>query len=94
MAPTIALPSKWSDFLHVDNNKMELFKFLPQQVLKLPMDEGKCTYATEENNVVCSVADPDLSGLAPCSHEEADSQLFLHVSSAVRKVFGQWTLMW
>ena len=48
------------------------------------MDEGKCIYATE-NNVVCSVADPDLSGLAPCSHEEADTQLFLHVSDAVQK---------
>ena len=82
MAPATAIPSKWSDFLHVDDNKMELFKFLSQQVIKLPMDEGKCIYATEENNVVCSVADPDLSGLAQCSHEGADTRLFLHVSDA------------
>ena len=85
MTPTTAIPSKWSEFLHVDDNKMELFKFLTEQVVKLPMEEGKCIYATNENNVACSVADPDLSGLAPCSHEEADTRLFLHVSDAVQK---------
>ena len=73
MAPTTAIPSKWSDFLHIDDNRMELFKFLSQQVIKLPMNEGKCIYATEENNVVCPVANPDLSGLAPYCHEEADT---------------------
>ena len=48
------------------------------------MDESKWIYATKENNVLCSVADPDVGGFAPCSHDEADTQLFLHVSDAVR----------
>ncbi len=33
----------------------------------------------------CSLAIPDLSNLVPCSHEEADTRLFLHVADAVQK---------
>ena len=62
---------------------MDVFKFLSQQAIKLRMDESKWIYTTKENNVLCFVADPDVGGFAPCSHEEADTQLFLHVSDAV-----------
>ena len=37
---------------------------------------------------MCSVADPDLSGLAPGSHEEADTRLFLHVFMRFEKGTG------
>ena len=40
-------------------------------------------YATDGHDVLCSVAQIDLIGLVPCSHEEADTRLFLHV--AVKK---------
>ncbi len=53
--------------------------------MKLPIDEGKSIYVTDESNVMCSLADPDLSCLAPSSHEEADTRLFLHVADAVSK---------
>ena len=44
-------------------------------------------YATDGHDVLCSMAHIDLTGLLPCSHEEADSRLFLHVADAVK---GEW----
>ena len=32
-----------------------------------------------------SLAAADVSSMAPCSHEEADTRLFVHVADAVRK---------
>ena len=37
----------------------------------------------------CFLVDPDLSSLAPCSHKEVDTCLFLHVADAVRKGCGK-----
>ena len=42
-------------------------------------------YTTYGNNVVYSLADADMRNLVPCSHEEADTRLLLHVADAVRK---------
>ena len=42
-------------------------------------------YATDGHDVLCSVAQIDLTGLVPCSHEEPDTRLFLHVADAVKK---------
>ena len=42
-------------------------------------------YATDGHDVLCSMAQIDLTGLVPCSHEEADIHLFLHVADAVKK---------
>ena len=53
--------------------------------MKLPTDQGKSIYATDESSVLCSLVDTDLSSLAPCSHEEADTRLFLHVADAFEK---------
>ena len=41
--------------------------------------DGKEVYATQEENVLCSVTGSDLTGLAPCSHEEADTRICVHV---------------
>ena len=42
-------------------------------------------YATDGHDVLRSVAQIDLTGLVPCSNEEADTRLFLHVADAVKK---------
>ena len=51
------------------------------------MGDGKSVYAyaTDKTNVLCSLADAGLSNVVTCSHEEADTRLFLHASDAVRK---------
>ena len=40
-------------------------------------------YATDGHDVLCSMAQIDFTGLVPCSHEEADTRLFLRVADAV-----------
>ena len=47
--------------------------------------EGKAVYATDGHDVLCSMAQIDSTGLVPCSHEEADTRLFLHVADAIKK---------
>ena len=42
-------------------------------------------FATDSHDVLCSMAQIDLTGLVPCSHEEADTRLFLHVADAIKK---------
>ena len=68
----------------MNDNKTELFSFLSHQVTLLET-EGKAVYATDCHDVLCSMAQIDLTGLVPCSHEEADIRLFLHVACAVKK---------
>ena len=68
----------------MDDNKTELFSFLSHQVPILAT-EGKAVYATDGHDVLCSMAQIDLTGLVPCSHEIADIRLFLHVADAVKK---------
>ena len=41
-------------------------------------------YATERVNVLNTMTDADVTNLAPCSHEEADTWLLLH-ADAVHK---------
>ena len=67
----------------MDDNKTELFSFLSHQVTLLQR-EGKAVYATDGHDVLCFMAHIALTGLVPCSHEEADTRLFLHVADAVK----------
>ncbi len=87
VAPTTTIPHNWKDFLGLDENKSELFSFLAQCVRSLSTEEGKCVYTTHECNVLSSVVDADMTYLAPCSHEEADTRLLLHAADAVQKGF-------
>ena len=85
VAPSTLLPKNWKDFLRLDENKTELFHFLSQQVTHLPTDEGKIVNVTDGTGVLSTMADADLTNLAPCSHEEADTRLLLHAADAVQK---------
>ena len=44
------------------------------------------------NGVLCSLVDSDLARLAPCSHEEADTRLLLHVADALQKGYKKVTI--
>jgi len=79
------LPSKWKNFLHLSDNKTELFNFLSLEAVKVQISDGKIVYATDESDVRCSSIDVDLNNLAPCYHEEADTRLFLHAADAIKK---------
>ena len=84
VASSTVIPKNWRDFLRVDENKSELFHFLSQQIVLLPTSQGKAIYTTDGMSVL-STGSQDLASLAPCSHEEADTRLFLHALDAVQK---------
>ena len=78
----------WKDFLRVDDNKTELFKFLAQLVTCLTVDEDKVLYATSAQNVLSSTCQAELlnfrvSNLTPCSQEEVDTRLILYAADPV-----------
>lgn len=75
----------WKDFLHVDDNKTELFNFLSQEAIHLSLADGKDVYATHGREVLCSPEETDLIYLAPYSQEEADTHLFLHWQMLYRR---------
>ena len=85
VASSTVMPKNWKQFLRVDGNKSELFGFLSQETTRHPQYYGKELYATHGSDVLCSPAELDLTNLAPCSHEEADTRLLLHVADAVLK---------
>ena len=84
VVPSAAIPKNWKDLLRVDDNKTQLFSLLSHQVTILQR-EGKAVYATDGHDALCSIAQIDLTGLVPCSHEEDDTRLFGHVADAVKK---------
>ncbi len=50
--PTAQIPMKWSEFLCVDTNKVELFSMLSKIVVQIDAN-GKEILATDGENVLC-----------------------------------------
>ena len=79
------------EFLRLTDNKKELFSFLSREVITTPM--YKQVISTLLEDVVCRL-ERDREGLAPCSHEEADSRMMVHVpNSTTLLLSAQWTVM-
>ena len=83
-ALTSAIPNNWQSFLRVNENKTELFHLLAEQVATIDV-EGKEVYSTMGSQVLCTSGREDMTELEPCSHEEADTRLMLHVSDAAHR---------
>ena len=79
-----AIPGNWQNVLRVDSNKTELFGFLSNVLLQVFCEEDKEVVLTDGKGVLSTQLLQDLHTLAPCSHEEADSRMLLHVSHAAQ----------
>ena len=86
---TMPKPKEWGDFLRVDENKTELFKFLSSELIKKPCPEGKIIIATDEASVLSSSQDVTLDTISPCIQEEADTRVILHVKDAIEKGYSR-----
>ena len=86
--PDSKIPSNWHSFLRVDENKEELFKFLAIESTSIQTD--KAVVSTQAGTVL-STTNIDRSSLAPCTQEEADTRIFLHVRHA--SIAGSKTVM-
>ncbi|KAJ8405691.1 hypothetical protein AAFF_G00316710 [Aldrovandia affinis] len=79
--PSSSIPGNWQAFLRIDENKVELFAFLATRIATTETE--KQIIITNHQEVLCTQP-RDVVGLAPCSHEEADMRILLHVQDAVR----------
>lgn len=82
--PSSAIPGNWQQFLRIDENKVELFSFLATSVTAIDTDSEKQIISTHHAEVICTQP-REVSGLAPCTHEEADTRILLHVEDAVKE---------
>ncbi|KAL8576333.1 hypothetical protein ACOMHN_006256 [Nucella lapillus] len=79
-----AIPGNWQNFLRVDSNKTELFRFLSAALMEWFDQEDKQLVITDGEAVLSKPLLPDLTSLAPCNHEESDSWMLLHASHAAQ----------
>ncbi|KAJ8405154.1 hypothetical protein AAFF_G00321450 [Aldrovandia affinis] len=73
------IPSNWRNFLRENDNKAELFNFLADKIARVATPN--VIIVTKEEDAV-SDRTINLAGVAPCSHEEADTRIFLHARHA------------
>lgn len=85
--PSSSIPGNWQAFLRIDENKVELFAFLATRIATTETE--KQIISTHHKDVLCTQP-RDVAGLAPCSHEEADTRILLHVEDAVRQGYARW----
>jgi len=77
-----SIPGNWTSFLRVDDNKTELFSFLSGALLGSLQLAGKQLVITDRDAVLSKPPLLDTTGLAPCTHQEADSRMMLHAAHA------------
>lgn len=81
-----AVPRNWQEFLRIDENKMELFSFLASNMANI--DTNKHLIITLGPSVLCSNRQ-DVSAVAPCMHEEADTRILLHLQDAIQQGYSK-----
>lgn len=84
VAANTAFPGSWQQFLRVDENKNELFRFLANYIADLAENEKVIT-STYGEGVLCNTEGIDFTNISPCTHEEADTRLLLHAADAVSR---------
>ena len=72
-------PKNWQSFLRDGNNKTELFYFLADKIAEISTSH---TIAITKGDNVVSNQLISSENLAPCSHEEADTCIFVHARHA------------
>jgi hypothetical protein len=71
----VKVPQNWRSFLRDNDNKTELFHFLADKISEI---ETLNTVIVTRGEYDVSNQAVNLDAVAPCSHEEADTRLFVH----------------
>lgn len=79
-----ALSRNWQKFLRHHENKFEVSAFLANLATSLRTDKQ---ITSTLRTGVCFMKHPDTSGLVPCSQEEADTRIILHLQDALKKAY-------
>ena len=84
-AETGRLPRNWRNFLRHSTNKTELFDYLAERVVEHHYE--KRVIITRGPRALSNHTHANISEISPCSHEEADTRIFLHIKDAVKGGF-------
>ena len=76
------IPGNWSGLLRVDQNKTELYALLAESLQSMRVPLGKQVITTSGTNALLNPLH-NTERLSPCTHEEADTRMLLHVADAV-----------
>ena len=83
VAPNVRIPGDWKEFLSCSQNRTEFFPLISEQLLRTAdLPAGKKLFATMRDVCGCTDTEQDLESISPCSHEEADTRMFLHMFDA------------
>ena len=80
--PSNLIRGNWQEFHRIDDNKIELVLFLTTSAATNAT--AKQVMSTYHTDVLCTQP-RDVSGLAPCTYEEADTRILLHLEDATVK---------
>ena len=72
----------WGEFLRLADNKKELFAFLSREAITMLTDKQVISTLLED---VVYRQERNEEGLSPCSHEEADTRMMVHVADAAKQ---------
>ena len=79
------IPANWEAFLRSNANKDELFRYV--RLLHACENGRKVIIRTKDETIVSTQNDmSDVEYLQPCSHEEIDTRILLHVAHCARHV--------
>ena len=78
-------PTNWRSFLRLDQNKTELFCYLSTTILQHGGRGDVIMICAYDDTCISNSSELDLSNLTPCSHEEADTRVFLHVKDMTQQ---------
>ncbi|KAL8579778.1 hypothetical protein ACOMHN_066426 [Nucella lapillus] len=83
VAAQIPIPkgAQWATFLEDAENKDELFRFVSEDLHNLVANKDYHLITTKDDCVLTNM-EIDTSTLCPCSHEEADTRMMLHLRHA------------
>ena len=81
-----AIPKNWMEFLR-NEDKKELFSLLSLKIASLSLEPAQII-VTHHKEVLCTHSRTTAS-LSPCTQEEADTRILLHVSDAVTHGYGK-----
>src|SRR6218665_1160002 len=77
------MPKSWPNFLQNEDNKKELYPFLADSLKEA--DPQNLVFVSKEDGAIANVdACSHLTMKLSCNHEEADTQLFVHVHHAIK----------
>ena len=80
------VPGNWAGLLRVDQNKTELYSILAEALHNMHVPPGKKVITTLGHKVLINPLQ-DSNTLSPCSQEESDSRMLLHVADAMHHGF-------